>query len=75
VTLQVIAPGFDEEALDEGGLGGAFVELIAASPGADAVQEGGGCGAGFEGVEFGAPLGAEISVFEKGLGGHEAAPA
>ncbi len=73
VTLQVIAPGFDEEALDEGGLGGAFGKKITGGPCAEAGEEGVGCGAGFEGVEFGAPLGAEEGVFEERLGGHEAA--
>ena len=75
MALQVIVPGFDEEALDEGGLGGAFGQKVTGGPSAEAGEKNGGCGAGFEGVEFGAPLGAEISVFEEGLGRHEAVPA
>ena len=75
MTLQVIAPGFDEEALDECGFGGAFGKKITGGPSADAVQEGVGCGAGFEGVKFGTPLGAEKCVFEEWLGRHQVAVA
>ncbi len=38
VALEVIAPGFSEEALDKGGFGGAFVELITPSPCAEACK-------------------------------------
>ena len=71
--MQVIAPGLDEEALDEGGFGGAFGKLVAGSPCSEAGKESGGFGAGFKGVEFGAPQGTEKGVVEKGQGRHEAA--
>ena len=36
VPLETVAPSFEEEALDKGGFGGAFVELIAPCPCAEA---------------------------------------
>jgi hypothetical protein len=37
--LATVAPGFHEEALDEGGFGSAFVEEVAGSPGAEAGEQ------------------------------------
>jgi len=66
VPLEVIAPGFDEEALDEGGLGGAFREGVAGSPRTQAGEECGGLRAGLEGLELGAPLGTQKGIVKQG---------
>lgn len=72
-TLELIAPSFREEALNEGGFGRALVEDVAIRPCAQPSEQGGGFGAGLKSFEFRAPLGAQVSVFEEWLGGHAAA--
>jgi len=60
----------EDEALNEGRFGCGLFKDIARCPCAEAGEEVGGFRAGFEGIEFGAPLGAEIGVFEEELAGH-----
>jgi hypothetical protein len=62
VALQPVAPGLHEKPLDEWGFGLPFGQRVASGPRAEAFQQGGGFGAGLEGLELRAPLGAEEGV-------------
>ncbi|MCC5845265.1 MAG: hypothetical protein JJU05_13535 [Verrucomicrobia bacterium] len=69
-ALEGVAPGFDEEALGEGGFGGGFLEDFAGGPGAEALVQGFGFRGGGEVLLFGVPVGGEESVVQKREEGH-----